>query len=282
MSEPQHRQPSSSPQPAAPQREPIFNLPIVVVALAIAILAAYGVQSLLDDEAALWLFAQAAVVPARFSLALQMIGPGDIAASILGGGPDDAEKARQLALARYLLDDRGPRWWSLLTHGFLHAGWLHAGMNVIWLTVFGAPVARRIGAARFLFLVGAGIAAGAVVHIALHPLGINPLVGASAGVSAAIGAAVRFVFSQGMRFGAMETDAAVRSLPVLSLAGILANRQALTFVILWFATNWLFGAGIVAFGAEDQSIAWQAHVGGFVFGLLALPWLDRSRRRQGA
>jgi membrane associated rhomboid family serine protease len=277
MSEPQPRPPFLSPDPAAPPREPMFNLPAVIIALAALLLAVHGVQTLLDDESALWLFAEAAVVPARFSIAFETIGPGDIAASILGDGPYDAQKARQIGLASHLLDERGPRWWSLLTHGFLHAGWLHAGMNVLWLTVFGAPVARRLGAARFLVLVGAGVVAGAIVHIVLHPTAISPLVGASAGVSAAIGAAARFVFSQGLRFGGMETDAAVRRLPMLSLAGLVANRQALTFVILWFLTNWLFGAGVITFGAEEQSIAWQAHVGGFLLGLLAMPWLDRNR-----
>jgi membrane associated rhomboid family serine protease len=113
----------------------------------------------------------------------------------------------------------------------------------------------------------------------MHAADVVPLVGASAGVSAATGAAARFVFSSGTRLGAMGQDAVVRALPALTLTGMLGNRQTMIFVIVWFVSNWLFGAGVVPLGDAEQSIAWEAHIGGFLAGLLLFPLLDRHGRR---
>ncbi len=60
----------------------------------------------------------------------------------------------------------------------------------------------------------------------------------------------------------------VRALPALSLAGMLRNQQAMLFVGFWFLSNWLFGAGHIPLAGVDQAVAWQAHVGGFLGGLL--------------
>jgi membrane associated rhomboid family serine protease len=59
---------------------------------------------------------------------------------------------------------------------------------------------------------------------------------------------------------------------------LVQNRAALAFILIWFATNWLFGAGVVTFGGMEESIAWQAHVGGFLAGLLLFPLVDRPGR----
>lgn len=260
--------------PEPQQREPIFNLPGVVVAVIGVLVAVHLWRLVLTFERDLAVLAEFAVVPARLALELGWLDQTRIIQDMLAGLSGQAASER-MAVARYFLDGGGPRWWSLLTYGLLHSGTAHIVMNTIWLAVFGSPLARRLGAAGFLVTIVVGTIAGALAHILMHAGDVVPLVGASAGVSAATGAAARFVFSGGIRFGAMADDGYVRSLPALPLAGLVQNRQAVIFIGLWFITNWLFGSGVVAFGNDEASIAWEAHVGGFLAGLLLFPLLDR-------
>jgi membrane associated rhomboid family serine protease len=60
------------------------------------------------------------------------------------------------------------------------------------------------------------------------------------------------------------------------LPELLRNRQAAVFVGLWFATNLLFGLAARPLGVVDAGIAWEAHIGGFVVGLLLFPLFDRG------
>jgi membrane associated rhomboid family serine protease len=240
-----------------PPRERVFNVPGVVLAAAGAVLAVFALQSLIGQERELGLISALGFVPARFALALGLTSEEALLRSLLAAaGPQRSRDA--LAVAAWLLDDGGPRWWSILTHGVLHASMLHVGMNALWLLVFGTPVARRLGAGGFAILMAAGVAAGALAHLAANIGDAAPLIGASGGVSALTGAAARFVFSGRMGFGGMANDAAIRSLPALSLAGLARNRQALGFVIIWFVANWLFGSGALPLAGADQSIAWVA------------------------
>lgn len=271
-------EPSSQTENRTPRSEPIFNLPSVIVWL-LGLLASIHLARMAVAQETDWsILSEFAVVPARFALELGWLDQQAIVRQLLSGASGE-ERAALLTAARFFIDGEGPRWWSLATYGLLHAGSAHIIMNCLWLTVFGSPVARRIGAGPFLALLAAGTVAGAATHIGLHPWDVAPLVGASAAVSAATGAASRFVFSGGVRLGEMGDDAAARALPALSLAGLARNRQSLLFVGLWFLTNWLFGSGVVNVGGDGQSIAWEAHVGGFVAGLLLFPLLDRRAAR---
>ncbi len=256
-----------------PRREPILNLPGVVTVVIGILVAIHLWRLTLSFERDLSILAEFAVVPARFALELGWLDQARLVEDALAGLDGQAASER-MAVARYFLDGGGPRWWSLVSYGLLHSGTAHIVMNTIWLAVFGSPLARRLGVGGFLVMIVAGTVAGALAHIFMHAGDVVPLVGASAGVSAATGASARFVFSGGLRFGAMADDAHVRALPALPLAGLVRNRQAMTFIGLWFVTNWLFGSGVVAFGSDEGSIAWEAHVGGFLLGLLFFPWLD--------
>ncbi len=262
----------------APPREPIFNLPRVVLAVIAVLVAVHLWRLVLPFESDLGILAEMAVVPARFALEFGWLDEARIVQEALSG-LDASQSAERMAVARYFLDGGGPRWWSLLSYGLLHSGTSHIVMNCLWLAIFGSPLARRLGPGGFLLLIAIGTVAGAFAHIGMHAADVVPLVGASAGVSAATGAAARFVFSSGTRLGAMGQDAVVRALPALTLTGMLGNRQTMIFVIVWFVSNWLFGAGVVPLGDAEQSIAWEAHIGGFLAGLLLFPLLDRHGRR---
>lgn len=133
-----------------------------------------------------------------------------------------------------------------LTYQFLHGGWLHLGINMVSLAAFGAPVERLLGARRFIaFYLSAGIVAG-LAHVAFYPDSVDPVVGASGAVSAVFGAVLIMMRHIG-------------SLPsLLPVAGI------------WIGLNVFFGIFGGTPGAEGEPVAWVAHIGGFVFGLLAI------------
>ena len=71
----------------------------------------------------------------------------------------------------------------------------------------------------------------------------------------------------------------VFSRPVLTLAQTFSNRRAVTFIMVWMVANLIFG--VVGVGLSDGAarIAWEAHVGGFVGGLLLFSWFDRQSVR---
>ena len=98
-------------------------------------------------------------------------------------------------------------------------------------------------------------------------------------MSGATAAAIRFVFAPGLRFGALGDDAVVRAIPAERFGQLWRNSRALLFIAIWFATNILFGAGLVPIFGEETSIAWEAHIGGFLVGLWLFPLLDRGAVR---
>jgi membrane associated rhomboid family serine protease len=262
----------------APGREPILNLPAPVVWLIAVLVLIHVVREFLspyDDYVVVsWL----AFIPARLTLWLAPDRLDEVIAG-LGQSQLGQDLGDRIALARLMLADGGPRLWNLVTYGLLHGSWTHLISNLIWLAAFGSPVARRLGTARFLNLMGLATIGGALLHWWSRELDVLPLVGASAAIAGATAAAARFVFAPGLRFGALGDDAVVRAIPAESFVGIWRNSRALIFIAIWFATNILFGSGLVPIFGEETSIAWEAHIGGFVVGLLLFPLFDRGARR---
>lgn len=133
-----------------------------------------------------------------------------------------------------------------ITYQFIHGGWMHLGINMLTLAAFGAPVERLLGVRRFVaFYLVCGIVAGAV-HILVYPDSPDPVVGASGSISGVFGAVLML-----MRYVGSLTS-------LLPVAGI------------WIGLNVFFGLFGGAPGAGGESIAWVAHIAGFVFGLAAI------------
>lgn len=153
---------------------------------------------------------------------------------------------------------------SPVTYAFLHGTWAHVGINSLWLAVFGAPLAARVGASRFLAFFVVTALAGAMLHFAFNSSSFAPLIGASGAVSGLTAAAARFGFSTR---GNSHTGFVGRP---LALIETFTNRTSLSFILIWFALNFLPAIG--AFG--DSNVAWLAHIGGFIAGLLLLPLFD--------
>lgn len=140
-----------------------------------------------------------------------------------------------------------------VTYQFLHGGWVHLVVNMVTLAAFGAPVERMLGVRRFvLFYLSAGIVAGAL-QILLYPDSLDPVIGASGAISGVFGAVLML-----MRY--------VGSLPSLyPVAGI------------WIALNIFFGLFGGTPGAGGEQVAWVAHIGGFVYGLLVIRFFAPRR-----
>ena len=117
--------------------------------------------------------------------------------------------------------------------------------------------------------------AGALAHLVTHEHAVAPMIGASASVSGAMAAAIRFAFVKGSFLSLSRGDAsAAARVPALSLMRALRNTRVLGFLAVWFGVNIVFGVGSIAIGADGASVAWQAHIGGFFAGLLLFSLFD--------
>lgn len=172
-----------------------------------------------------------------------------------------------------------PQWIvSPFSYALIHASWSHLIMNTLWLIAFGSPVAKRLGAWRFALFCLLAAPAGALAHFLSYGQSGLPMIGASAIVSALTAAAVRFVFERDGPLAHRNDEQAVCN-PAPPLVENFRNPQALLFVGLWFAVNFLFGAGASLLGPGPQ-IAWQAHIGGFLAGLVLFSLLDPVKKKR--
>jgi membrane associated rhomboid family serine protease len=164
--------------------------------------------------------------------------------------------------------------WTFITYALIHADFMHLGFNSIWLLAFGTPIARRFGALRFFVFLAVTAAAGAAAHLLTHARELQPMVGASAAVSGAMAGSIRFAFQRGGPLWTRGEEPAVYRMPALPLIAALSDRRILIFLIVWFGLNFLFGLGSLSITGSEQIVAWEAHVGGFVAGLLLFGLFD--------
>jgi len=146
---------------------------------------------------------------------------------------------------------------------------------VLWLLPFGSALARRFGSLRFFLFMAVTAAAGALAHLVTHEHAIAPMIGASASVSGTMAAAMRFAFVQGsfLSFSRGDTEAAAK-VPALSLSRALRNPRVLGFLAVWFGVNIVLGVRDLTPGTDGASVAWQAHIGGFIAGLILFALFD--------
>lgn len=236
------------------QREPLFNIPTVVIVVLAVLAAIHALRTLvLSSDLDVQVLLTFAFIPARYDTSVVLGGalPGGFGAEI----------------------------WTFVTYALLHADWMHFGVNAIWLLPFGSAVARRFGPARFLAFFAVTAAAGAALHLATHAGQEFPVIGASAAISGLMAAAMRFAFQRGgpLSFMRGEDEAAYR-VPAIPLKGVLSDARVLLFLAVWFGINLLFGLGSLPITGSDNPVAWQAHIGGFLAGLLLFSWFDPAPR----
>ena len=257
------------PPPPPGPREPALMLPGALGAAIAVLLFVHAVRSGLSDVTDLRLVLDLGFVPSRLSVA---VGWTDAAAIVraAGEGIADPESAEaRVAVARFVMEDATARPWTLVTYALLHGSWLHVGLNCLWLAAFGTPILRRLGGIRALALALAASVAGALLFWALNPLASQVVIGASAAVSGFMGAAALFVFGR-------EDFPGVRPARghVAAFRRVLRNRSARFFLGTWFVMNLVVGLLGAPLGVVDGGIAWEAHIGGLLAGLLLFPLLD--------
>lgn len=267
----------NKPRAVARRPEPIFNAPAVVLGLVLFLFAIQAAFHWAPDPLQTWIIRDFAFIPGRLTISIwphRLIDLIDRA----NADPLALQQAREIRALGIL--GGGAKPWTLLTYAFLHGSWTHVTLNCVWLVVFGPPIARRLGSARFLFLMAVTAIFSALAHWASAPMDFSPLIGASGADSGLMGAATRFMFQRGAPLGPSGPAgrAEVESIPAASLRDVFADRRALVFVMIWLTTNFIFGAGAQTLGFSDSPIAWVAHVGGFFSGLVLFPLFDRRFR----
>lgn len=230
-----------APEAERERREPLFNMPGIVVAFMLACIGVHLVRLyLLTDEQNYLVILNGAFIPLRYSGQF----PLDIFAFT-----------------------------SPFTSSLLHAGWMHLVLNMVWLAAFASPLATRIGAVRFVLFWAFTTVASLLLHYAVHPGDMVPVIGASGAISGMMGAAARFGF-RADRSGRVPNFVGRR----LTLVETFTSRQVVVFLGVWLAINFAAGAGLDLSGS-DGSIAWEAHIGGMLAGLFGIALFDRQPER---
>lgn len=218
-----------------PPREPIFNIPPVISVLLVFCCLAYIIPSYFFSQAALEHFlAVFSFVPILF------LHNHDVLTQL-----------------------------SAVSYSFLHGNLLHLVMNMLWLIVFGAPLANRLGAAFFIIFWLFTAFAAAIVYCALNSGSEAMLIGASGAISGMMGASARYNFQAIGGSYARGT--------ILSVKEALSSRAVVIALGCFIALNLLtaFDQGQMNFADESANIAWQAHLGGLLAGFLTIGFFDK-------
>lgn len=226
-------------------RERIFNAPRVVVALLGLLVAVHVALSLLPEVQWASVVELLALIPARYTGLAEFVPGGQVAAVT-----------------------------SPVTHMFVHHDISHLVINSAWLLAFGSAMASRLGTSRFLLFALLSGLSGGLAFIALH-LGDNTsMIGASGALAGLMGGAFRFLFSAFDDGGAEAFRGDQRLIRRMSLGEVLRDRRAQLAIGFWIALNFVT-ALVAPWFTSAGGVAWEAHLGGFLFGLLAFGLFDR-------
>ncbi|SRR5579884_284253 len=171
-------------------------------------------------------------------------------------------------IAHYALVPDHLRPYSLITSMFLHGGWFHLIGNMWFLWVFGSHIEDALGSARFLvFYLVSGIASG-IVQLMMSLGSPVPTIGASGAIAGVMGA-----------FLLLYPRVRVVTLIFIVVFITTVEIPAAFMLIYWFAIQLISGLSSVGSFSDQGGVAWFAHVGGFLAGILLLKIFMGNRRR---
>lgn len=155
-----------------------------------------------------------------------------------------------------LISNPQKEWLTVFTAMFLHGGWFHIISNMWVLYIFGDNIEDRVGSLRYLlFYLLSGIAA-AALQVFILPRSSVPMIGASGAIAGVLGAYL--VSFPGSRIASI--------VPIFFIFTIV-EVPAILFLVFWFITQ-LYSGLFAIQGGSSSGIAWWAHIGGFIFGLI--------------
>lgn len=161
------------------------------------------------------------------------------------------------------MSDANTFWTNIFSSMFLHGGWFHIINNMWVLYIFGDNVEARMGGIRYLiFYLMSGVAA-VLLQTYVLPSSMVPMIGASGAVAGVLGAYL--ILFPRSRIASL--------VPILFIFTII-EIPAVLFLVFWFVSQ-LYSGLFAIRGGGESGIAWWAHIGGFVFGVLMVFFFRR-------
>ncbi len=161
-----------------------------------------------------------------------------------------------------------PTWETVFTGMFMHASILHLGGNMLFLWIFGNNVEDSTSRVRYLLFYLAGGLAALALQVAISPSSDTPTLGASGAIAAVLGGYI-----------VLYPRARVLTVVFIVFFFTVIELPAVVLLGVWFAEQALFGAaGLTTPTGGSGGVAYFAHVGGFVFGLLAIRLVATKRK----
>ena len=144
--------------------------------------------------------------------------------------------------------------WSILVAGFMHSGYIHLFGNMIFLSVFGPAVEKRIGIIRYILFYLSAVFVSFYAHTIFYPTSPVPVIGASGAIAAAMGSYL--VFNPKAKI--------LTIIPLLFFIEVI-EIPSVVFMLVWFT---LQGANGYLSIHSQTTIAWFSHIGGFLMGVI--------------
>jgi membrane associated rhomboid family serine protease len=162
-----------------------------------------------------------------------------------------------------------PTWLTLFTSMFMHGGLLHLGGNMLFLWIFGNNVEDSMGRPKFLvFYLISGLAATAL-QVAIHPTATVPSIGASGAIAGVLGG-----------YLLLFPRARVITLIFIIFFVTIVELPAVWILGFWFVQQVLFGYFDLGSAGAGGGVAYFAHIGGFIFGLLTIRLFADARKQR--
>ena len=161
------------------------------------------------------------------------------------------------------------RVYPFFTYMFLHGDWFHIIGNMLFLYIFGDNIEERMGHFRyFIFYILTGLIA-ALIQFLISIKSTVPIVGASGAISGVIGAYLLFY----------PHAKILTIVPILIFIRII-YIPAIVFIIIWFALQFIGGLGSLSRASDVGGVAFWAHLGGFLGGLILAQYFDRYKNNR--
>lgn len=151
---------------------------------------------------------------------------------------------------------------TIFTSMFLHGGVFHVAGNMLYLFIFGNNIEDSVGHARFIFFYGASGMAAALMQFLFDPSSGLPMIGASGAVSGILGA-----------YLVLYPYARIKTLIFIFVFITTVEMPAVVMLTIWFLMQ-------LAFSHVGKGVAWWAHIGGFIFGLVTIKLFTLGRPKQ--